>query len=137
MQITKRQYDKVAKYLPLQRGNVSISNFQLVNAILYVAQKGCSWRALPDSYGNWHTIYTRVNRWSRNGTLQRLFAGLQEEKVIRVQMEVVTHPCLRRASGDEDDGSKQRFMWSPHLTVRLTNARFRREFELASQMDED
>ncbi|WP_425597238.1 transposase, partial [Synergistes jonesii] len=32
---------------------------QLINAILYVTENGCKWRALPKSYGNWHTIYVR------------------------------------------------------------------------------
>ena len=132
MQITKRQYDRISKYLPLQRGNVSISNFQLVNAILYVVKNGCSWRSLPDSYGNWHTIYTRVNRWSKNGTLQRLFVGLQEEDLIRVQVEAVRVNRPRMLQED-NDGLKQRFMWSPHLTVRLNNARLRREMESIEQ----
>ena len=36
MQIAQEQYEKIAKYLPRQRGNVSMSNLQLINAILYV-----------------------------------------------------------------------------------------------------
>ncbi len=69
MQITQEQYEKIAKYLPRQRGNVSMSNLQLINAILYVTENGCKWRALPKTYGNWHTIYVRMNRWSKNGVL--------------------------------------------------------------------
>ena len=130
MQITKKQYDKIAKYLPLPRGNVSVSNFQLVNAILYVAQNGCSWRALPEVYGNWHTIYMRVNRWSKNGTLRRLFIALQEERLIRIRMEIVP-PDFDMATDDDDE---QKFVWSPHLTVHLTNARIRQE--LTSQQEE-
>ena len=57
--------------LPVQRGNVSLSNLQVLNAILYVAEHGCKWRGLPTRVGNWHTIYTRMNRWSRNGVLDR------------------------------------------------------------------
>lgn len=57
MQITQEQYEKIAKYLPRQRGNVSMSNLQLINAILYVTENGCKWRALPETYGNWHTAY--------------------------------------------------------------------------------
>ncbi len=39
-----------------------MSNFQLINAILYVTENGCKWRALPKVYGYWHTIYVRMNR---------------------------------------------------------------------------
>ena len=46
--------------LPVQRGNVSMSNLQVLDAILYVAEHGCKWRGLPARFGNWHTIYTRI-----------------------------------------------------------------------------
>ena len=30
--------------------------------LLYVAEHGCKWLGLPAIFGNWHTIYTRMNR---------------------------------------------------------------------------
>ena len=89
MEITKEQYRKIEKYLPKQRGTVKIENLQLINAILYVAENGCKWRALPERYGKWHTVYERMNRWSKNGVLQRVFEGLQAEGIIRIKMENV------------------------------------------------
>ena len=68
-----------------------MTNLQLINAILYVTENGCKWRALPESYGNWHTIYVRMNRWSKNGVLSRVFAALQTEGIIQINVEVV---CL-------------------------------------------
>ena len=91
MEITQAQYEQIEKYLPLQRGNVSMSNLQLINAILYVTENGCKWRALPEKYGNWHTIYVRMNRWSKNGVLQRVFEALQIEGIIKIKVEAV---CL-------------------------------------------
>ena len=52
MEIKREQYLKIKKYLPIQRGNVSMSNINLINAILYVAEKVCKWMALPKEYGN-------------------------------------------------------------------------------------
>ena len=51
-------YERIAPHLPVQRGNVTHSNQQVLNAILYVAEHGCKWRGLPARFGNWHTIYT-------------------------------------------------------------------------------
>jgi transposase len=48
------------------------------NAILYVAEHGCKWRGLPKRFGNWHTIYTRMNRWSKSDVMGRVFAELQQ-----------------------------------------------------------
>ena len=61
MKITDTQYQLIEHCLPRQRGNVSLNNLQIHNAILYVAEQGCKWRALPKHFGNWHTIYTRMN----------------------------------------------------------------------------
>ena len=44
MEITEAQYQRIASVLPVQRGNVSMSNLQVLNAILYVAEHGCKWR---------------------------------------------------------------------------------------------
>jgi transposase len=33
--------------LPRQCGNVSLTNLQLINALLYVVEQGCMWRGLP------------------------------------------------------------------------------------------
>ena len=67
MEATKAQYARTAAYFPVQRGNVSLSNRQVRNAILYVAEHGCKSRGLSARFGNWHTVYMRMNRWSKNG----------------------------------------------------------------------
>ncbi|KLB08258.1 IS5 family transposase, partial [Xanthomonas hortorum] len=55
MEITPAQFSLIEHCLPAQRGNVSMTNLQVVNAILYVAEHGCKWRGLPKRFGNWHT----------------------------------------------------------------------------------
>ena len=87
MKLTKHQFRRIEPLLPVQRGNVSISNHQVLNAILYVAEQGCKWRALPERFGNWHTIYTRMSRWSNNGVLQKVFEQLQEEQIVQIQLD--------------------------------------------------
>lgn len=135
MEITKEQFDRIASYLPRQRGNVSMSNLQFINAILYVMENGCKWRALPKSYGNWHTVYVRMNRWSKSGVLQRLFEALQIEGIIKIKVESVcldsttvkVHPngtgVLKkeenRVSEDQEADLPPKFIWSPRLIDRL------------------
>lgn len=132
MEITKEQYKKIERYLPKQRGNVKIENLQLINAVLYVTENGCKWRALPERYGKWHTVYTRLNRWSKNGVLQRVFEGLQQEGIIQIKVESVcmdsttvkVHPdgtgalkqVGRNPSDAPEEGLPPKFIWSPHLT---------------------
>ena len=95
MELTQSQYELIQPHLPVQRGNVSIPNIQVLNAILYVAEHGCKWRGLPKHFGNWHTIYTRMNRWSKSGVLDRVFEQLQREGIVKVKLEVV---CMASTS---------------------------------------
>ena len=134
MELTKSQYQRIEPLLPRQRGNVSLSNLQVLNAILYVAEQGCKWRGLPKSFGNWHTIYTRMNRWAKHGVLDRVFAGLQQQQIIRVQVEAVSldssavkvHPdgtgalkkTGRKPLGNPGPGGPPRFIWLPQMLER-------------------
>ena len=87
MELTQAQYDRIAPYLPVQRGNVSLPNRQVLNAILYVAE----WLQMAwVTGGNWHTIYTRMNRWSKNGVLDQVFEHLQREQMVRIKIEAVS-----------------------------------------------
>ena len=91
MELTESQFQRIADCLPRQRGNVGMTNLQLLNALLYVVEHGCKWRGLPKHFGNWHSIYTRMNRWSKAGVLDRVFARLQEEQILAIHLE---HVCL-------------------------------------------
>ena len=61
--LNDNQYNLIKSYLPVQRGNVIMSILDLINAVLYVADNGCTWRALPREFVNWHTIDTPLKRW--------------------------------------------------------------------------
>ncbi len=90
MEITQEQYSRIADSLPVQRGNVRLSNLQVLNAILYVAEHGCKWRGLPKRFGNWHTVYIRMYRWAKNGVLDRAFEKLQLEQLVRIRIEALS-----------------------------------------------
>ena len=90
MEISKAQFEQIAECLPRQRGNVSLTNLQVLNAILYVAEHGCKWRGLLKRFGNWHTIYTRMSRWAKSGVLDRAFEQLQRAQIVQIKLEAVS-----------------------------------------------
>jgi transposase len=135
MEITEEQYARIKNGLPVQRGNVSLTNLQVLNAILYVAEQGCKWRGLPKRFGRWHTVYMRMNRWAKNGVLDRVFAQLQLEQIVRIRIEafsldstsVKVHPdgtgalkktAHRPLANPAADGTR-RFIWLPRMLERL------------------
>ena len=89
MEISEEQFRRIDGALPRQRGNVKVTNLQFLNAVLYVAEQGCKWRGLPKRFGPWHTIYTRMNRWSKSGVLDQVFELLQREQIVRIKIEAV------------------------------------------------
>ena len=134
MELTEEQYELIAPYLPVQRGNVSMSNLRVLNAILHVAEHGCKWRGLPERFGNWHTIYVRMNRWSKNGVPDRVFEQLQRRCLVRIGLEaasldgtsVKVHPdgagalkkTVRNPSASPEGAGTPRFIWLPRMLAR-------------------
>jgi transposase len=134
MEITEEQYSRIKDSLPVQRGNVRLTNLQVLNAILYVAEQGCKWRGLPKRFGRWHTIYMRMSRWAKNGVLNRVFEQLQLEQIVRINIEafsldstsVKVHPdgtgalkkTDRRPLENPAAGGTPRFIWLPRMLAR-------------------
>ena len=147
MKITESQYRRIEACFPRQRGNVSFSNLEVLNAILYVAEHGCKWRGLPARFGNWHTIYTRMNRWARAGVLDRVFAALQDEQIIRIKIEALSldstivkvHPdgtgALKK-NGPQAIG-KSRGGWTTKIHMVAADARTAITFSLSPGHNHD
>ena len=135
MKITVAQFKIIENLLPVQRGNVSLSNRDVLNAILYVAEHGCKWRGLPQTFGNWHTIYTRASRWAKAGVLDRVFTALQEKDLINVEIDHVSldstsvkvHPdgtgALKKTvfnlSASRGADGQPKFIWSRAMNEQL------------------
>jgi hypothetical protein len=85
----------------------------------------------PQAVGNWHTIYTRMNRWAKSGVLDRVFTKWQQAQIIRVKIEAVAlystmvkvHPdgtgALKKTAGkpsaDPAADGPPRFIWLPRM----------------------
>ena len=134
MEITETQLQRIESSLPRQRGNVKVTNLQFLNALLFVAEQGCKWRGLPNRFGPWHTIYTRMNRWSKNGVLDQIFEQLQREQIVRITIEAVkmdstivkVHPdgtgALKKTAPKPSESpaadGQPRFIWLPRMRER-------------------
>jgi len=135
MKITVEQYEKIKDSLPIQRGNVKLQNLEVLNGILYVAEQGCKWRGLPPRFGKWHSVYTRMNRWAKNGVLDRVFEKLQTEQIVRIKIEafsldstsVKVHPdgtgaekkTARKPLASPAAVGTLKFIWLPRMLERL------------------
>jgi transposase len=134
VEIAEEQFRRIESALPRQCGNVRVTNLQFLNALLFVAEQGCKWRGLPKRFGPWHTVYTRMNRWSKSGVLDQVFELLQREQIVRIKIEAVkmdstivkVHPdgtgALKktdpRPSENPAADGPPRFIWLPRMLER-------------------
>jgi transposase len=51
----------------------------VLEGIVWRFRTGAPWRDVPEHYGPWQTVYDRFNRWSADGTWDRLLARAQAE----------------------------------------------------------
>ena len=108
MELSRDQYERIKDCLPRQRGNVRVGHFVLLNALLYTLEHGCKWRGLPDGFGPWHTIYTRLNRWSKKGIIEQGFTRLQEEQILLIKIEVVSLDSTRIKVHPDGTGAQKK-----------------------------
>jgi transposase len=106
MKLNDKQYKRIEKLLPKQRGNVKIDNRIIMYALIYRCKNGCSRRSPPKEFGNWHVVYMRFSRLAENGVIEKICAELSEEGFQNAPMyaldstSVKAHPdafgCLKK-----------------------------------------
>ena len=131
MELKKEQYEQVKECFPKQRKPAKISSRDMLNAVLYVVENGCTWRGRPKEYEDRHVIYVQVNRWAKKGVLQAAFLRLQQLGIIQIKVNVVSldSACVKvypdgigalkktvlRPLEEHAAAGIPNFIWSPHL----------------------
>jgi transposase len=72
---------RVAPLLPVSSGRCGRwrDHRQVIEAIVWRYRTGSPWRDLPPSFGPWQTAWKRLDRWSRDGTWERLLTAVQAD----------------------------------------------------------
>ena len=75
---------------------------RFLSAVVWITKEGASWRALPNVYGYWNTIYRRYSRWCDAGVFEALhehFHDAGELSAILVDSTIVrAHSCAAGVS---------------------------------------
>lgn len=64
-------------------------HFDAAGAQCYSVRGRARLQMASTAEGNWHTVRGRMNRWSKNGVLDRVSEYLQREQIVRVKIEAV------------------------------------------------
>lgn len=90
--LTEKQWRQIEQLLPLEKwgGRPRSVNFrEVLNAIIYREEIGCSWRMLPHDFPHWNTVYAYYRRWRNDGTLAALV------KILNAYTFRRNHPLLK------------------------------------------
>ena len=81
-ELTDDQWERLAPLLPPQHprtGRPARDHRTVLNGILWILRTGAPWRALPDRYGSWQTVYSRFRRWRETGVWEQVLTELQSD----------------------------------------------------------
>jgi transposase len=77
--LTDEQWAVIEPLIPERRrgrGRPRADDRPTLNGILHVLQTGCAWEDLPREYGAAVTCWRRLQRWSGDGTWERVWRAL-------------------------------------------------------------
>jgi transposase len=76
------QWDRMKGLLPGRDGAVGrpgMNNRLFVEAVLYRYRAGIPWRDLPERFGDFRVVHTRLSRWAARGVLKTVFEQLAKD----------------------------------------------------------
>lgn len=76
--LSDAQWEIIQPLLPAQPkvGRKRKHDRRTINGILYVLKTGCAWADLPSEYGSYTTCWRWLERWSADGTWERIWRSL-------------------------------------------------------------
>lgn len=82
-ELTNEEWNRIKDLLPPEntgkKGRPAKDNLNMMNGMLWIARSGAQWRNLPECYGAWQSVYSRLRKWRDDGTLENVFRMLSAD----------------------------------------------------------
>jgi putative transposase len=76
--LSDTQWEQIAEYFP-QGPNSDHHKRSLINAVLYLIDNGCKWRALPHDFPPYSTVHTFYRRARISGLWEKVLRAIVEK----------------------------------------------------------
>jgi len=76
------QWERIAPLVPGKVGDPGRSGADdrlFVEAVLWIGRVGAPWRALPEGFGSWNSVFQRFRRWAKGDVFDRVFEALSAD----------------------------------------------------------
>jgi transposase len=95
--LTDAEWELVGPLLSAERGRRGHENRRHLDGILWRAREGARWRASPERYGKWDTVWRRFARWRDLGVFEAVFAALAESGAAEERVQMLDSTTVVRA----------------------------------------
>jgi transposase len=122
--LSDEQWQKIKEHLPVPQkkpkgGRPTADDRRCFEGILWILWTGAQWSELPRRYGPKSTVHDRLQRWTREGTLEKLWraflAQLQEREQLRWAECFVDGTFVPAKKGGpksaKPSGAKEQSLW--------------------------
>jgi transposase len=102
--LSDKHWIRIQPMLPGKPGNAgrcAKDNRLFVEAVLWVASTGQPWRALPQHFGKWNSVYVRHTRWRRLGTWHHILVAIADDAQLRMVCKADIFRCGQHDSSDK------------------------------------
>ena len=86
-------------FFPPERGRVGqpakVSTRLFLDALLWMTGEGARWRALPERFGSWNTVWRRFARWRDQGVFEAAFAAMAKAGVAQERAQMLDSTVIR------------------------------------------
>ena len=103
-EISDENWQRIEHLLPGKQGDpgrTAQDNRRFINAVLWIARTGAPWPDLPERFGKYNSVFQRFNRWSKNGTWQRIFKQLQDPDLEWLMLDSTTVRAHQHVAGQK------------------------------------
>ena len=109
--LTDAEWELVGPLLSMERGRPGHENRRHLDGILWRAREGASWRAVPERYGKWNSVWRRFARWRDLGVFEAVFEALAGSGMAEERVQMVDGTAIRahqHAAGAKGGGTARR-----------------------------
>jgi transposase len=93
---------------PSDPGRSGGNNRLFLEAVLWIARTGSTWRDLPAQFGKWNTVFKRYRDWVKADVFQRLFDAVSGEPDMEYAMVDATIVKVHRHGQGAKGGLRAR-----------------------------
>jgi transposase len=77
-ELTDEQWKLIATIMPCKKpGGQWNDHRTTLNGMMWILKSGSTWRDLPERYGSWKSVYHRFQRWTDDGTIDKILDRLR------------------------------------------------------------